>query len=159
MVNLPCCISFRCSKMSQLQSLSCVWLFATPCAVAHQTSWSLLTSIDWVMPSNQYVHPLSFRFFSCVGHYRVVARIPYAVQQVLAYLLYVHGVYVSSCHPLPITISLFSTSVTLLCFVNKFICIIFLHSAKVISYDICLSLTPVGPSMLVQMTLFDSFYG
>ena len=53
---------------SSVQSLSRVWLFATPCTVAHQaslsitSSWSLLklVSIKSVMPSNHLLlcHPL-----------------------------------------------------------------------------------------------------
>ena len=49
--------------VSTVQSLSCVWLFATPWTTAHQTSlsitssWSLLklTSIELVMPSNHFI--------------------------------------------------------------------------------------------------------
>ena len=48
---------------SSVQSLSCVWLFATPCTEAHQASlsftnsWSLLKlmSIESVMPSNHLI--------------------------------------------------------------------------------------------------------
>ena len=66
-----------------------------------------------------------------------------------------------------VTISLFSTFVTL-CFVDKFICTIFFRfHIQTISYDICLFLfdllhsvwQSLGPSMLLQMTLFCSFYG
>ena len=55
-------------KFSSVQSLSCVWLFATPWTAAHQASlsitnsWSLLRlmSIESVMPSNHLIlcHPL-----------------------------------------------------------------------------------------------------
>ena len=54
-------------QFSLAQSLSCVWLFATPWTAAHQASlsitnsWSLLklTSIELVMPSNHLIlcHP------------------------------------------------------------------------------------------------------
>ena len=53
-----------------VQSLSCVWVFATPCTAARQSflsianSWSLLKlmSITSVMPSNHLIlsHPLLF---------------------------------------------------------------------------------------------------
>ena len=47
-------------QFSSVQSLSCIWLFATPWTAAHQASlsitnsWSLLKlmSIEWVMPSS-----------------------------------------------------------------------------------------------------------
>ena len=55
-------------QFSSPQSLSCVWLFATPWTAAHQASmpitnaWSLLKlmSIESVMPSNHFIpfHPL-----------------------------------------------------------------------------------------------------
>ena len=57
-------------QFSSVQSLSCVWLFATPWTVARQASlsiinsWSLfkLMSIESVMPSNHLIlcHPLLF---------------------------------------------------------------------------------------------------
>ena len=59
-VNSP---SYHC-EFSSVQSLSRVWLFATPCTAAHQASlsvtnsWSLLKfmSIESVMPSNYLLH-------------------------------------------------------------------------------------------------------
>ena len=53
-------LSSGCSKLSSIQSLGDVWLFATPWTAAHQASlsitnsWSLLKlmSIELVMPSN-----------------------------------------------------------------------------------------------------------
>ena len=55
-------------KDSSVQSLSRVWLFATPCTAAHQASLSItnsgsllkLMSIESVMPSNHLIlcHPL-----------------------------------------------------------------------------------------------------
>ena len=50
-------------KSVVVQSLSCVWLFATPWTAAHQASlsftisWTLLKlkSIDWVMPPNHLI--------------------------------------------------------------------------------------------------------
>ena len=57
-----------CFSLSSVQSLSCVWLFATPWTAAHQASLSFLisrslfkpTSIVSVMPSNHLIlcHPL-----------------------------------------------------------------------------------------------------
>ena len=50
-----------------VQSLSCVWLFATPWTVAHHDSLSftifqslLKTHVHWVSDANQHSHPLSF---------------------------------------------------------------------------------------------------
>ena len=70
-----------------------------------------------------YIYPLFFRFFSHLGHYRVLSRVPCAVQQILmSYLFYIQycvyvnpnlPIYPSPLSPL-ITISLFSTSVILL---------------------------------------------
>ena len=53
---------------SSVQSLSCVWLFATPWTAAHQgflsitNYWSLLklVSVDSVMPSNHLIHCFPF---------------------------------------------------------------------------------------------------
>ena len=55
-------------QFSSVQSLSCVWLFATPWTAARQASLSItnsqsllkLMSIEWVMPSNRLIlcHPL-----------------------------------------------------------------------------------------------------
>ena len=50
-------------QFSSVQSLSCVWLFATPWIEAHQASLSItnswsslrLTSIESVMPSSQFI--------------------------------------------------------------------------------------------------------
>jgi len=48
-------------KFSSVQSLSCVWFFATPCTAAHWASLSLinsrslLMSIDSVVPSNHLI--------------------------------------------------------------------------------------------------------
>ena len=37
-----------------------------------------------------YIYPLCFRFFSHIGHYRVLSRVPCAIQQVLiSYLFYI----------------------------------------------------------------------
>ena len=67
-----------------------------------------------------------FRFFSCIGHYRVLSRVPCAIQQVLfSYLFCNSSVWMSipisqfiPPHPLFLlgTISLFSISVTLFLF-------------------------------------------
>ena len=64
---------------------------------------------------------LFLRFFSHIGHYRVLSRVPCAIQQVLiSYLLYIQQcvyvnpnlpIYPSPPYPL-VTISLLSTSVT-----------------------------------------------
>ena len=72
-----------------------------------------------------YIYPLFFRFFSHIGHYRVLSRVPCAIQQVLiCYLFYIQQcvyvspnlpIYPSASYPL-VTISLFSVSVTLLLF-------------------------------------------
>ena len=49
-----------------------------------------------------YIYPLFFRFFSHIGHYRVLSRVPCAIQQVLvSYLFYVKQcVYVSPDLPI-----------------------------------------------------------
>ena len=71
-----------------------------------------------------YIYPLFFRFFSHIGHYRVLGRVPCAIQQVLI----IYFIYSSVCMSIPIsqfipsplsplvTIGLFSTSVTLFLF-------------------------------------------
>ena len=65
-----------------------------------------------------YIYPFFFRFLSHVGHYRVLSRVP--VLLVGCYQLAILYIVVSICQSqsynlsLPVTISLFSTSVTLL---------------------------------------------
>ena len=57
------CIRYMSLQFSSVQSLSCVWLFATPWTAAHQASlsitnsWSLpkLMSIESVIPSNHLI--------------------------------------------------------------------------------------------------------
>ena len=69
-----------------------------------------------------YIYPLFFRFYSHIGLYRVLSRVPCAIQQVLVVCLF----YIQECvyvnphlptYPSPpyplVTTSLFSTSVTL----------------------------------------------
>ena len=67
------CIRYMSLQFSSVQSLSCVWLFATPWTAAHQASlsitnsWSLpkLTSIESVIPSiSSSVIPFSFCLWS-----------------------------------------------------------------------------------------------
>ena len=60
---------FNCGTISSVQSLSCVWLFATPWTAARQASLSIsnsrsllkLMSVESVVPSNHLIlcHPLS----------------------------------------------------------------------------------------------------
>ena len=70
-------------QFSSFQSLSSVWLFATPWAAAHQTSLSItnfcsllkLLSIESVMPSNHLIlcHPLLL-LPSILPHIRVFSK-------------------------------------------------------------------------------------
>ena len=63
-INLQCCISLG----------------------AQQSDSDLYTYID----SYTYTKTLFIRLFSCVGHYRVLTRVPCAIQKVLiSYLFYV----------------------------------------------------------------------
>ena len=74
-----------------------------------------------------YTYPLFFRVFSHVGHYRVSSRVPHAIQKVLIVTYIIYSIaYVSIpvsqlippyslLSPL-VTVSLFSTSVTLFLF-------------------------------------------
>ena len=81
-----------------------------------------------------YVYPLFFRFFSHVGNYRALSRVPCAIQQVLISCLF----YIQQCvyvtpslpiHPLPPRNHRFVFYVCdYFCLVNKFICTIFLDS-------------------------------
>ena len=84
------------SEIVVVQSLSHVRLFATPWTAARQASLSFtfsrsllkFMSIESVMPSNHFIlcspllyiyvknHSFSFRFFSHVGHYRVLSIVP-----------------------------------------------------------------------------------
>ena len=84
-----------------------------------------------------YIYLLFFRFFSRMDHYRVLSRVPCAKLQVLiSYLLEEEKLGVISIpnsqlffllfSPM-VTISLFSTSVTLLLILNEFICSIFVR--------------------------------
>ena len=65
---------YKNTSVGSVQSLSCVWLFATPCTAARQASLSVtnsqsllkLMSIELVMPSNHVIlcHPLPSVFAS-----------------------------------------------------------------------------------------------
>ena len=125
-----------------------------------------------------YVYPLFFRFFSHIGHHRILSRVPCAIQQVLISCLF----YIQQCvyvtpslpiHPLPPRNHRFVFYVCdYFCLVNKFICTIFLdstykqyHMIFVFQCLTSLSMTyftqqdNLCPSMLLQMALFCSFYG
>ena len=68
---------------------------------------------------SEYVHSF-LRFFSHIGHYRVLSRVPCAIQQVLiSYLFYIQQcVYVNPnlpTYPSPLTTCLFSKFVFYIC--------------------------------------------
>ena len=77
-------------------------------------------------PSYIHIYPLFFRFFSHIGHYSVLSRVPCALQQVLVYFIYRSVYMLIQIYPflLPplVIMNLFSMSVSF-CFVSKFICI------------------------------------
>ena len=75
--------AYRC--ISSVQSLSCVWLFATPWTVAHQASLSItnsrsflkLRSIESVMPSNHLIISSSVvPFSSCLQSFPASESFP-----------------------------------------------------------------------------------
>ena len=86
-------ITFSSVQFSSVQSLSCVWLFATPWNAAHQSSLSItnsrsslrLTSIQSVMPSSHLILcrpllllppiPPSIRVFQWVNSSHEVAKV------------------------------------------------------------------------------------
>ena len=79
------------------------------------------TASESVIHVHIYIHYF-FRFFFHIGHYRVLSRVPCAIQQVvISYLFYIQQcVYVNPSLPINpsppyplVTISLFSTSVAL----------------------------------------------
>ena len=107
-----------------------------------------------------YIYLLFFRFYSHIGHYRVLSRVACAIQQVLiSYLFYIQQcvfvnpnlpIYPISSSPL-VTISLFSTSVTLFLFCKQVHLYHFLdstykqyHITFVCFYYIFLSLAALG---------------
>ena len=54
-----------------------------------------------VNPLYTYICPLSFRFYSYVGHYRLLSRLPCVVQWVLtSYLFYTFGHLIQRADPL-----------------------------------------------------------
>ena len=61
-------------QFSSVQSLSCVWFFATPWTTAHQASLSITNSrspakpmsIEWVMPSNHFILCRPFLLLSSI---------------------------------------------------------------------------------------------
>ena len=83
-----------------------------------------------------HIYPLFFRFYSHIGHYRVLSRVPCAVQQVLVvYLFYVCQwisinakflIYPPLPFPFRYSLVCFLCLSYYFCFVNKFICFIFL---------------------------------
>ena len=117
----------------------------------------------------------SFFFFLKIlfplGCYRVLSRVPCAIQQVLIILFFIYSSVfmltlifprLSLPHPL-IMINLFSTSMTVLIFYSSFVPPFFLipHISDIIV--ICLSdftqydKQSLGPSLLLQMALFCSY--
>ena len=77
-----------------------------------------------------YIYPLFFRFFFHIGHYRVLSRVPCAIQQVLnSYLFYIwQCVYVNPNLPIypsptfpPGNHKFVSTSVTLFLQISSFV--------------------------------------
>ena len=125
-----------------------------------------------------YIYPLFFRLCSCIGHYRILARVSCVIQKVLiSYLFYIQQcVYVNlslpvyPSYPLPplVTIISFLHPGLHFSFVNTFICtyhFLKFHLIKEVSDDTCLSLSDLlhsawqslGPSMPLQMALFCSF--
>ena len=107
-VDLQYCLSLVYSTVDQLyiqifiiiQLLSCVGLFAAPWIAAHQASLSF--TISWSLFKLMSIYPLFFRFFCHIDHYRVLSRVPCAIQWVLiSYLFYIQQcVYVSRSHPI-----------------------------------------------------------
>ena len=81
------------------QLLSHVQLFATPWTAAHLAYLAItntrsllkLMSIESMMPSNHLILCLPlFIFFSIIGYYKILSRVPCAIQQVLdVYLFYI----------------------------------------------------------------------
>ena len=95
-VDLQYCLSLVYSTVDQLyiqifiiiQLLSCVGLFAAPWIAAHQASLSF--TISWSLFKLMSIYPLFFRFFCHIDHYRVLSRVPCAIQWVLiSYLFYI----------------------------------------------------------------------
>ena len=112
--------SFPLSVSQSVQSLICVWIFVTPWIAARQASLAItnsrsslrLTSIKSVMPSSHLILcrpllllppiPPSIRVFSnestvCMRwpKYKILSRVPYAIQQVLFGYLFYMCVYVN----------------------------------------------------------------
>ena len=124
-----------------------------------------------------YIYLLFFRFYSHIGHYTLLNRVPvlYSSFLLVIYFVYSH-VYMSvpspNLSPSPalsplITINLFSKSVTLFLFVYRLICIIFYFldstykSYHTVFFFLCLTYFiihfPPSPSTLLQMPIFCSF--
>ena len=103
--------------------------------------------------SYKYIHTV-LRFFSHIGHYRILSRVPCTVQYVLMFSLVIYFIYNSVYMLIPIsrfiypphsplaTISLFSICV-ILCLFCKYVHLhhFFRFHIQVISYGICLCLS------------------
>ena len=94
-----------------------------------------------------YIQPLFFRFFSHIGYYRILSRVPCAIQEVLAdYLFYrqqcvsVNSVLLIYPSPL-VTINLFpvSESVSVL-YIDSFVLFF-----RLLSFNTFLAAVPGGP--------------
>ena len=112
----------------------------------------------WISYMYTYIHSFFFRFFSHIGHYRVLNRIPSAIQHVLiSCLFYIYWcIYISPnlpvypCLPSPNNYVCFLHAWLYFCFVNKFICIFFLDSTyiNIIWYlSFCVWLTSLSMTM------------
>ena len=123
----------------------------------------------------KYTYPHIFRFFSHIGYYRVLSRVPYAIQQVfISHFFYIwYSVYVNLnlpiyISPLPAGIHKFvfyiCNSSTSALQKSSFVPF-FIFYIQVIPYDIYLSPSDLlhsvreslGSSMMLQMALFHSF--
>ena len=80
-----------------VQLLSHVQLFATPWTAAHLAYLAItntqsllkLMSIESMMPSNHLILCLPlFILFSIIGYYKILSRVPCAIQQVLVVYLF-----------------------------------------------------------------------
>ena len=111
-----------------------------------QCCFSFCCTAQWISYTNAYIH-LFFRFFSHIGHYRVLSRVLHSRPLLVIYFIY-GSVYLSiptsqfiplPPPSLPVIINLLHLWLYF-CFVNKFICIIF-DSIYGLSHDSCLSLS------------------
>ena len=104
-----------------------------------------------------YIQPFFFRLFSHIGYYRILSRVPCAVQQVLVgYLFYICSKF-PTCEPLSCKLSNMRTCVCMSSHISQFTCLAYIvtcvHPLQVVVL-LCILLYNTVQSRVVQYLYF-----